>query len=150
MTAFNACYRLTNIIVSEKNTAYKSIDGNLYSKDGATLVRYAIGKRATSFTIPDGVTSIGSYAFESHENLRNIIIPDCVERIGYYAFFTVISLARVYYKGTANDWAHITIGSYGNDDLTSAMRYYYIENEVDVPTDGGNYWRYVDGVPTAW
>ncbi|MBO7736589.1 MAG: leucine-rich repeat domain-containing protein [Clostridia bacterium] len=61
--AFDYCYRLMNITVNEDNQYYKSIDGNLYTKDGKTLVQYAIGKTATSFTIPDGVTTIGDYAF---------------------------------------------------------------------------------------
>ena len=55
----------------------------------------------------------------------------------------------MYYKGTAEEWSEINMDFY-NTKLTSATRYYYIENEADVPTDGGNYWHYVDGVPTAW
>ena len=44
--------------------------------------------------------------------------------------------------GTADEWSAISIESYNNTYLTSATRYYYIENEADVPTDGGNYWHY--------
>ena len=57
------------------------------------------------------------------------------------------NLRVVYYQGTASEWETITGSS---TYLTSATRYYYVENEADVPTDGGNYWHYVDGVPTAW
>ena len=42
--AFNPCISLNNITVDENNQKYKSIDGNLYSKDGKTLIRYATGK----------------------------------------------------------------------------------------------------------
>ena len=59
-------------------------------------------------------------------------------------------LTSVYYGGTAEDWAKISIDSYYNAGLTSATRYYYVENESDLPDDDGNYWHYVDGVPTVW
>ena len=35
----------------------------------------------------------------------------------------------------------ITIDIY-NTSLTSATRYYYVENESDLPADNGNYWHY--------
>ena len=44
---FRGCSSLANITVDAVNPNYKSIDGNLYSKDGKTLIRYAIGKTAT-------------------------------------------------------------------------------------------------------
>ena len=34
--------------------------------------------------------------------------------------------------------------------LPEFHRYYYIENESDLPNDNGNYWHYVNGVPTVW
>ncbi len=70
--AFNRCTGLTSITVGEGNTQYKSIDGNLYSKDGATLIQYALGKIATEFVIPDGVTSIGSSAFSNCTSLTSV------------------------------------------------------------------------------
>ena len=103
----------------------------------------------TSVTIGDSVTAIGYGAFYSCSSLTSIVIPDSVTSIGDSAFASCSSLTNVYYKGTAEGWSEINMGSY-NTKLTSATRYYYIENETDVPTDGGNYWHYVDGVPTAW
>jgi hypothetical protein len=41
---FHSCYSITNIMVKESNAKYQSIDGNLYTKDGKTLVCYAVGK----------------------------------------------------------------------------------------------------------
>jgi hypothetical protein len=55
-------------------------------------------------------------------------------------------LTSVYYTGTAKEWNAITAGS-GNTNLTSATRYYYSESE---PTTEGNWWHYVDDVPTVW
>ena len=41
---------------------YRKIDGNLYSTNGKTLIKFQ-DKKAKTFTIPKGVTSIGKYAF---------------------------------------------------------------------------------------
>ncbi len=67
--AFRCCDSLISIEVSEQNANYKDVDGNLYSKDGTTLIQYAIGKTAVSFTILDSVTSIGEYAFAGCSSL---------------------------------------------------------------------------------
>ena len=159
--AFAYCSSLTSITVDEGNEVYASIDGNLYSKDGKTLIQYAIGKTDKEFIIPDSVTTIGNYAFyECYSltsvvigdsvttidnsafywcySLTSVVIPDSVTSIGERAFYYCSKLAKVYYKGTAEDWANITIGSY-NSRLTNATRYYYSESE---PTTTGNYWHY--------
>ena len=93
--AFSGCSILKSITVDSNNTAYKSIDGNLYSWDGKTLIQYAIGKTATSFTIPDGVTSIGHNAFFYCKSLTSVTIPDGVTSIGDEAFYNCSSLTSV-------------------------------------------------------
>ncbi len=116
-SAFYGCSGLTGITVSENNTAYKSIDGNLYSKDGTTLIQYAMGKTATTFTIPDSVTSIGNRAFYNCSSLTSVTIPDSVTSIGNYAFCNCGSLTSV----TIGD-SVTRIGKsafYGCDSLTS-------------------------------
>ena len=77
---------LTSITVDDNNQNYKSIDGNLYSKDGKTLIQYAIGKTATQFTIPETVTSIGDYAFYYCDLLTSVTIGKSVKSIGDWAF----------------------------------------------------------------
>ena len=84
--AFWDCKNLTAINVDKNNTHYKSIDGNLYSKDGTTLIRYAIGKTDTTSTIPDHVTTIGVSAFSYCTNLTSVTIPNSVTSIGRSAF----------------------------------------------------------------
>lgn len=84
--AFERCGNLMDITVDADNTSYKSINGNLYTKDGKTLIQYAIGKTDTSFIIPDGVTRIGEWAFSGCSNLTSITIPDSVTKIGEQAF----------------------------------------------------------------
>lgn len=209
------CANLETITVDEHNPNYKSIDGNLYSKDGHTLIQYAIGKTNKTFTFPIGVTTIGNNAFSYSHNLTSIIFPNSIVTIGNGAFWgcdnltevtipnhittlgegtfygctnlervtlpdnlsvigemsfcdcsNLISivipssvtcidklafswdcgLSIVYYASTKPAWNTIYIDG-NNDNLASATVYYYSKTQ---PTTSGNYWHYIDGVPTPW
>ncbi len=100
---FTNCSSLTNISVDESNPLYKSIDGNLYTKDGKTLLQYAIGKTEQSFEIPNGVISLGSYAFDD-SNLTTITIPDSVKVWGENTF-ACKNLQNLIFKDVKN-WKH--------------------------------------------
>ena len=84
--ALYAYVALENIFVDENNPVYKSVDGNLYSKDGKTLIRYAKAKKNTLFDIPNGVVEIGDFAFFGSKNLVSVTIPESVTKIGEWAF----------------------------------------------------------------
>ena len=75
--------------------------------------------------------------FRSCYGLTSITIPEGVTSIGNYAFSYCGSLTSVYYCGTADEWSQIIIASY-NSDLTDATRYY----SGAQPTADGNYWYY--------
>jgi hypothetical protein len=131
--AFNRCTSLTSVEIPDSVTCI----GNSTFKDCVLL---------TSVVIPNSVTSIGDYAFYKCTSLTSIEIPDSVTSIGKGAFYECTSLTNVYYKGTVEEWNGIVIGEY-NEDLTNATRYYYRETQ---PMEEGNWWHYVDGVPTLW
>jgi len=103
--------------VDANNAYYKDIDGNLYTKDGKTLVQYAIGKTATTFTIPNSVTSIGDWAFDDCDNLTSVVIPDSVTSIGDYAFYYCDSLTSVVIGDSVTNIGYRAF--YGCDYLTS-------------------------------
>ena len=169
--AFSWCTSLEEIIVDEDNEYYMSIDGNLYTKDGKTLLLYAVGDTATTFTVPDGVTTIAKRAFFGAPHLKNVVIPEgvvlideyafyscsalesivipvSVNKIGKYAFDLVSTLKTVYYGGTASMWSSVT-KEYGNTAVTStATKYYYSES---APATSGNYWHYDEsGKVVVW
>lgn len=107
LSAFLYCTSLNIITVSDDSQTYKSIDGNLYTKDGLCLLQYAIGKTDTDFVILDGVTSIGDEAFANCSNLVNVTIPESVQGIGGWAFFNCTSLKSIKYKGSKEMWESI-------------------------------------------
>ncbi len=93
--AFDGCSNIRKFEVEPKNPFYIAIDGNLYTKDGKTLVHYATGKKENAFAIPKGVTSIGEKAFYRATYLTSVTIPDSVDSIGYSAFSGCSSLTGV-------------------------------------------------------
>ena len=62
--AFYSCTSLTAITVDALNSVYSSVAGVLFNKSQTTLIQCPGGK-AGSYTIPNSVTSIGDYAFNS-------------------------------------------------------------------------------------
>ena len=120
-----------------------------------------------SITLPEKITKIEPRTFEGCISLKTIRIPDSVNLIVGNAFskaalesivlpqnikinsaaFVLCTLKEVYYCGTEEQWGNNDISKGDNGGLFSATRYYYSETE---PTEQGNYWHYVDGVPTKW
>lgn len=56
-------------IVDDENEYYSSEDGVLFNKDKTTLIKYAQGKKAKEYTIPNSVTTIENGAFFECRNL---------------------------------------------------------------------------------
>ena len=90
-SAFEGCSGLTKFKVDSNNPNYKSVNGLLLSKDGKTLIAGING----NVVIPDGVTSIESYAFSEYWGLTSVTIPNSVTSIGEGAFFDCGSLTSV-------------------------------------------------------
>lgn len=108
---------ILNFNVSPQNQSYKSIDGNLYTKDGTVLVQYAGGKEDESFVVPHGVTTILKYAFsasfllevelpssvtticngafEASSELKHITLPEGLVTIGERAFSDCCDLEEI-------------------------------------------------------
>ena len=76
--SFSWCPNIKNIYVDKDNSEFCDIDGVMYNKDKTTLLKYTSGREATSFVVPDTVTTISSTAFNQNYNLKNISFPDSI------------------------------------------------------------------------
>ncbi|MBQ8311310.1 MAG: leucine-rich repeat protein [Clostridia bacterium] len=140
---FSSCANLTSIIVDAGNTVYHSAGNCLIETESKILL---FGCKSSIIPNDGSVTRIGEFAFYGFNILTDIVIPDSVTRIDDSAI-SWSSLTSVYYGGTAEDWSKISIGDVTYKLFGTDYIYYYTEIE---PTEDGNYWHYVDGVPTKW
>ena len=156
--AFDGCSGLQGVYIADIE-AWCQIDFAGYTSNPLYYANnlYLNGDIVTTLTIPERITEIKDSAFSGCSSLTSIEIPSGVTSIGGYAFYGCSSLDIVYYGGASqSDWnvIEIDIVNNGNSKLTFATRYYYSENEPPLNEDNtaydGNYWRYVDGVPTIW
>jgi hypothetical protein len=92
-SAFSGCAKLASIMVDAQNPFYSSVDGVLFDKSETRLVEFP-GGVGGSYTIPNGVISIGDDAFWTCR-LRSVAIPSSVATIGEYAFYNCTSLVIV-------------------------------------------------------
>lgn len=85
----------TEINVSEQNETFSSEDGVLFSKDKSRLIAYPQGKSLSKYTVPDGVVSVGSYAFCYTKKLRTVIFPFSISNVESYAIYYVQGLNAI-------------------------------------------------------
>ena len=84
--AFIGCNALTKIQVDGANTAYTSIDGVLFSKNKAELIKYPENRSGNTYKIPSDVTVIKYGAFSTCKKLTSVEIPNNVREIEMHAF----------------------------------------------------------------
>jgi len=108
----------------------------LLNKNGTELI--AVPSASGDFTIPNSVTSIGSYAFYQCSGLTSITIPNSVTSIGSAAFYGCTNLAFIVLEPMAAP----TIGSSAFNQISSAAVIYY-------PLGATGYAVSYDGVPTT-
>ena len=71
--------------ISFEGDNFTIIDGVLFTDGGKTLVCFMSDSDITEYTVPDGVESIGSYAFAGTK-ITALTVPDSVKEMGEYAF----------------------------------------------------------------
>ena len=106
--AFYCCSALTSITVDANNTVYSNDEfGVLFNKDKTTLIQYPIGSTATTYTIPDSVTTVGGYAFFDCNSLVDITLPDGLKIIEEWAFGNIKNITNVVFPDSTH-----TIGNF--------------------------------------
>ena len=152
-SVFESCSQLTKATIN--GPASGSISINQYA------FRYC--SALETVTINGEINTIARYIFNGCTGLKNVFINGNVTTIQSYAFsgatienlylvgnittissnvFNGTTLTNKFLKGTLG-----TVSDTGNTSYTNATTYNYSETE---PTDSGNYWHYVEGVPTIW
>lgn len=177
--AFFSCYNLENIYYNGTPDDWCNINmesspmecaNNIYFIDRNGTIEHngKYYKKITELVVPDsiseicdglfmnfsmnkvvisnGINKIGIRAFSCCDNLTEIVIPNSIKDICFDSFGGCLNLSKVYYEGTIDEWQEINIDSY-NIDLLNSTIYYY---SGTAPTEAGNYWHYVNNVPTIW
>lgn len=152
---FQDCQALTEILLPEKLTAIRdkafsgctslrkvNLPESITEIEDDAFFKCALDE----VTLPANLKVLGC-AFRSCYQLKQIIIPKSVEFIASGVFRNCTSLESVFYEGSLDDWIAILDKDMRNDSFSDATIYFYSETE---PTEEGNYWRYVDGIPTTW
>lgn len=97
--AFNMCDSLENIEVDSSNAKFKSVDGVLYNKESSgksTKLLCVPASRSGSFTVPEEIITIGSYAFDHCYNITDIYMYNNVKTVESYAFSYCWSLKNIH------------------------------------------------------
>ena len=79
--SFMGCFYLESITVSGSSPAFKSIDGNLYSKNGESLIYIAPAYAKQVLTVPTGVKRMCSLACSGPLHLNEIKLPSTLQII---------------------------------------------------------------------
>ncbi len=159
MGCFSNCHSFTAYHVADGNTAFKAVDGVLYSADGKTLIAYPPYKTDRTFTVPKDVTLIsdeafsragylqelrfeeggtadlviGEDAFYNCANLISVMLPANLVEIGDGAFYYCDKLVEVY---NASNFV-IEVGSWENPGDLDPYNVY-------TPNEGESALSYVD------
>ncbi len=122
--AFYNCDSLISVHITDI-AAWCKINFDGYTSNPLYYAKnlYLNNELVTDLVVPDGVTSIGNYAFNNCDSLTNITIPDSVTSIGEDAFHNCNSIKTVYYQGSLEDKRRIAIAS-EHKLLTNATWYY--------------------------
>jgi PKD repeat protein len=159
--AFSACYNLQSINVAGNNASFSSLGGILFNQAQTTLIQapavipgsYSIPNGVTSvgpdafldnfdltnLTLPFGVTDIGDGAFANDTGLQNIVFSSAVAVIADSAFYDCSSLSGIYFAGNAPSLGADVFGSAGSYDPATV---YYLPGAIGWGSTFG-------GLPTA-
>jgi hypothetical protein len=139
-----------------------TVDGFTFVRTGYDDVRLVKANAKNVLQIPDKVTyngreyTVTSVGFIMSSGLfdctrpitsgysKNVVIPHTVEYISPRAVTNENSSVNIFYEGTRSEWSKLQPGT----KYTARSKIYYFSETR--PNASGNYWHYVDGVPTPW
>src|SRR5262249_1482392 len=118
--AFVVCPNLLAIDVDPLNPVYSSLGGVLFDKNRVAILYYP-GGRPGSYTLPDGVARINTYAFQVCSGITSTTGPASVTNIGTLAFNVDPNLKTIYFLGNAPNVAWDAF-----DNIQSTVTVFYL------------------------
>ena len=121
---FYGCPALKSITVSVANGNYADIDGVLTDKAKTKLLSFPSAK-AADYAIPQGISTICSYAFFESEGLEKVTISPDVRLIDQRAFQSCLNLKEVVFNEgveTINDFAFLYCQSIRGIKLPNSLK----------------------------
>jgi hypothetical protein len=115
-SAFAGCHALTSLSVAEGNPYFISQNNNVIRISDSTLVASA------SDVVPEDVKRIQAGTFYISQ-IKQITLPLSLTEIEDYVFELCDNLTDVYYAGTKEQWAKITIGVQNDPILNATIHY---------------------------
>lgn len=112
---FEGCVKLTSITMSANNPNMVAENNVLYNKAKTKLIYYAAGLPDDKFSVPEGVETIGSKAFNYCQHLEELKFPKTVTTLGNSAVYYNSGLSKIFFYGNAPK-AEFYRSSYTNED----------------------------------
>jgi uncharacterized repeat protein (TIGR02543 family) len=111
----DGCQSLAAINVSADNQNFASVNGVVYTKDMATLLKAPV-KVSGAYSIPQGVTAIAGEAFARCYDLTSVTFPNSLTTIGEAAFLSCGSLSTV---AIGSGLTSLAMGAFAGANVTA-------------------------------
>ncbi|MBQ8893500.1 MAG: leucine-rich repeat protein [Clostridia bacterium] len=127
---FSRNVAMTEIKVAEENPYLSAQDGVLFDYEKESLIIYPLGK-AGEYTVPEGVKTIKSYAFDSISNLTALTLPETLEVLESHAINSCQQITSIYLPASVNTLYYDSLYNYNLTEVQVAE-----ENETYCSIDG--------------
>lgn len=134
------------IIESATNTLILGFAKTVIPEGIETIGEYAFSdvKALTHITIPKSITEIKDGAFSACYNLSTVHLQKGIQTIGQRAF-AGCEVTDLVFCGTKADWQAITMEEYDREELERTLKYHALVKTEEVPATCGE-----DGTAAYW
>ena len=98
---------LKEIEVKTGNTSFKSDNGNLYTANGKTLIKYL--ENEATFKVAEGCTNFQRYCLQGATNVTKIVFPDSFTTLNGWGFQGATKLKSIYLPKNVNAFNTVSI-----------------------------------------
>ena len=103
---------VTAFVVDANNPNFTVVDGVIYSKDMKRVVAYPGGATATTYTVPNGVTTLGRYSIAFINALQTVNLPSSITRMEQQWLIASNNITSLTFAGTVEQCGEI-LGIHG-------------------------------------